>query len=96
MTTGLSGTPMPSYRDSLPEEDRWALAYYVLSLSAFKDPLTGRAAADRIQPIARRSTILNLQAHDAGQSLYSERARAGTGGSRRRAAIRVGGRGQRP
>ena len=41
MTTGLSGTPMPSYQQSLPEEDRWALAYYVLSLSAFKDPLTG-------------------------------------------------------
>jgi cytochrome c oxidase cbb3-type subunit I/II len=41
MSTGLSGTPMPSFRDSLPEEDRWALAYYVLSLSAFKDPLTG-------------------------------------------------------
>ena len=41
MTTGLSGTPMPSYRDSLPEADRWALSYYVLSLSAFKDPLTG-------------------------------------------------------
>ena len=42
MTTGLSGTPMPSYRDSLPEEDRWALSYYVLSLSAYKDPLTGQ------------------------------------------------------
>ena len=41
MTTGLTGTPMPSYRDSLSEEDRWALSYYVLSLSAFKDPLTG-------------------------------------------------------
>jgi cytochrome c oxidase cbb3-type subunit I/II len=41
MSTGLSGTPMPSYRDSLPQEDRWALAYYVLALSAFKDPLTG-------------------------------------------------------
>src|SRR5258705_13907910 len=41
MSTGLSGTPMPTYRDSLPEADRWALAYYVLSLSAFKDPLTG-------------------------------------------------------
>ncbi len=41
MTTGLSGTPMPSYADSLPEEDRWALSYYVLALSAFKDPLTG-------------------------------------------------------
>jgi cytochrome c oxidase cbb3-type subunit 2 len=43
MSTGLSGTPMPTYRDSLPEQDRWALAYYVLSLSAFKDPLTGQA-----------------------------------------------------
>lgn len=41
MTTGLAGTPMPSYEQSLPESDRWALSYYVLSLSAFKDPLTG-------------------------------------------------------
>jgi cytochrome c oxidase cbb3-type subunit I/II len=41
MTTGLSGTPMPSYRDSLSEDDRWALSYYVLALSAYKDPLTG-------------------------------------------------------
>ena len=41
VSTGLSGTPMPSYRDSLPEADRWALAYYILSLSAFTDPLTG-------------------------------------------------------
>jgi cytochrome c oxidase cbb3-type subunit 2 len=41
MSTGLSGTPMPSYSDSLPEADRWALAYHVLALSAFKDPLTG-------------------------------------------------------
>ena len=51
MTTGLSGTPMPNYRDSLSEQDRWALAYYVVSLSAFKDPLTREplsiSAADR-------------------------------------------------
>jgi cytochrome c oxidase cbb3-type subunit I/II len=51
MSTGLSGTPMPSYRDSLSEQDRWALAYYVLSLSAFKDPLTAEplqiSSADR-------------------------------------------------
>ena len=45
MTTGLSGTPMPSYRDSLSEEDRWALSYYVLALSAFKDALTGEPLA---------------------------------------------------
>lgn len=49
MTTGLSGTPMPSYRDSLPEEDRWALSYYVLALSAYKDPLT-------LQPLAIADT----------------------------------------
>ena len=41
VSMGLSGTPMPSYRDSLPEADRWALSYFILSLSAFKDPLTG-------------------------------------------------------
>lgn len=39
ISTGLSGTPMPSYADSFEEEERWALAYYVLSLSAFTDPL---------------------------------------------------------
>lgn len=42
MSNGLSGTPMPSYADTQSEEDRWALSYYVLSLSAFKDPLTGK------------------------------------------------------
>ncbi len=31
-STGLDGTPMPSYLDVLPEEDRWRLTYYVLSL----------------------------------------------------------------
>jgi len=41
ISTGLSGTPMPSFRDSISEPDRWALAYYILSLSAFRDPLSG-------------------------------------------------------
>jgi cytochrome c oxidase cbb3-type subunit I/II len=41
VTTGLSGTPMPSFGDTVSEADRWALAYYVLSLSAYKDPLSG-------------------------------------------------------
>jgi cytochrome c oxidase cbb3-type subunit 2 len=32
--TGIDGTPMPSYGDSLPDEaDRWALVHYVRSLS---------------------------------------------------------------
>lgn len=42
MTNGLRGTPMPSFQASLPEQDRWALSYFVLSLSAFRDPLTGK------------------------------------------------------
>ncbi len=41
ITTGLNGTPMPSYGDSFSDEDRWALAYFVTTLSAFRDPLTG-------------------------------------------------------
>ena len=41
MTTGLDGTPMPSYADSMNDDERWAISYYVLSFSAFNDPLTG-------------------------------------------------------
>ena len=41
LTTGLAGTPMPSFADALADEERWALSYFVLSLSAFADPLTG-------------------------------------------------------
>jgi len=42
MTLGLDGTPMPSYADSMTEEERWAISYYVLSFSAWNDPLTGQ------------------------------------------------------
>lgn len=29
ITTGLDGTPMASFQDTLPDEERWALAHYV-------------------------------------------------------------------
>ena len=70
MSTGLLGTPMPSFSDSLSERDRWALSYYVLALSAFKDPLTGepleisardRAALNRLDvdaPNTKRAYVL--------------------------------------
>lgn len=32
-TTGLNGTPMPSYQDSIPENERWDLVNYIYSLS---------------------------------------------------------------
>ena len=41
MTVGLDGTPMPSFADSMTDPERWAISYYVLSLSAWTDPLTG-------------------------------------------------------
>ncbi len=51
ISTGLTGTPMPTYVTSFTEEQRWALAYYILSLSAFTDPLSGKplpvSSADR-------------------------------------------------
>ena len=54
ISTGLTGTPMPSFQDSFPEPDRWALAYYILSLSAFTDPLTATALPI---PVADRAAL---------------------------------------
>jgi mono/diheme cytochrome c family protein len=37
-STGLNGTPMPSYADSLTVEERWRLVDYVYSLGAADEP----------------------------------------------------------
>ncbi len=42
MTLGLDGTPMPSFADAMSNDERWAISFYVLSLSAWIDPLTGK------------------------------------------------------
>ena len=78
MSTGLSGTPMPSFSDTQSEEDRWALSYYVLSLSAFTDPLTGEkmqiSEADRaaLNDPAMKATESQLRVQvevtDAGEA----------------------------
>ena len=67
MSTGLSGTPMPSFSDSLSEADRWALSYYVLSLSAFTDPLTG----EKMQISEKDRTALNDPTLAASESHYA-------------------------
>lgn len=67
MTTGLNGTPMPSFGDTVSEDDRWALSYYVLALSAFKDPLTGEPM--RISDKDR--TALNDPGLPAAESRYA-------------------------
>jgi cytochrome c oxidase cbb3-type subunit I/II len=55
LTTGLDGTPMPSFADSMTDEERWAIAYYVLGFSAWADPLTG----ERLQLAAPARAALN-------------------------------------
>jgi cytochrome c oxidase cbb3-type subunit I/II len=74
MSTGLSGTPMPSFSDTLSEEELWAISYYVLSLSAFTDPLTGEkmniSEADR--------AALNDPALTASESHYAYKSSGGS------------------
>ena len=43
-STGLNGTPMPSYAQSLNETDRWHLANYVWSLQSIDQYMDGRLA----------------------------------------------------
>jgi cytochrome c oxidase cbb3-type subunit 2 len=62
MSLGLDGAPMPSFADSMSEEERWAISYYVLSLSAWMDPLTGNRLV--LPPGARAA--LNSAAVPAG------------------------------
>jgi len=62
MTTGLDGTPMPSFADSMNEAERWAISYYVLSFSAFNDPLTGEKL--KLDPAIR------ARLNDAGGEAY--------------------------
>ncbi len=45
VAAGIGGTAMPSWKGSLPEEDLWALAYYVRSLVDLRG--TPEAAAYR-------------------------------------------------
>jgi len=54
-STGLNGTPMPSFYDSVSEPDRWALTDYVYSLGESDTPgystlLVARPLEDEIDP----------------------------------------------
>jgi hypothetical protein len=47
----MDGSPMPSYEDSLNNEDRWALVFYTLSLAGeevAKQPTSGQIVAKKI------------------------------------------------
>ena len=38
LSTGLSGTPMPSYADAFSPKERWALVSYILSIATHERP----------------------------------------------------------
>ena len=55
MTTGLNGTPMPSFLEALQPEQRWAITDFIVSLSGSEGPgytnlVVARHVQDRIDP----------------------------------------------
>jgi hypothetical protein len=38
ISTGLNGTPMPSYANVLTPEERWGLVFYILSIATRERP----------------------------------------------------------
>jgi cytochrome c oxidase cbb3-type subunit 2 len=73
---------MPSFADSIDEADRWALAYYVLSLSAWLDPLTGEPLD--LPPAARAALRAPPVTADSPATAWSPGAAAGRGRHHRR------------
>lgn len=67
-TTGMSGTPMPSYQDSMNDEERWKLVHYVQSLRV-KNGHHGQEEAavepkDHTIPVARVTTKIGVDPTD--------------------------------
>ena len=84
ITTGLSGTPMPSYRDSFPDEDRWALVLLHSRAFRLQGPAHRTATEDRRQG-SRGAERSQSQGRCARQGLCSEPGLAAKGcGARRR------------
>ena len=86
MTLGLDGAPMPSFADSMSDEERWAISYFVLSFSAWVDPLTGQKL--KLSPQAKAAlNSADVRAHHPRLAFDPERESAGLarvdGGKRR-------------
>jgi mono/diheme cytochrome c family protein len=59
LRTGLNGTPMPSYADSLTADQTWAIAVYVRSLIAKPSP-DGNATSSAMAAEARRQERMGM------------------------------------
>ena len=92
-TTGLDGTPMPSFADFLDEDQRWQLVWYVTSLRPDWDLYTARVdllkergediALAALAPVAARAaTAVPAAAESAGETALAAAATPQTGSDR--------------
>ncbi len=65
ITVGLDGTPMTSYGDTVPEEKRWALAYFVVS----QEQARNLGLALRVKKVNRIPETTEDQAWDKAEYL---------------------------
>jgi cytochrome c oxidase cbb3-type subunit 2 len=62
MTTGFTGTPMPSFLDGLTHEQRWAITDYIVSLSADGPRYTNLVVAKHVlDPIDLKKGTANFE-----------------------------------
>jgi len=72
---------MPSFADTMSDDERWAISYYVLSLSAWADPLTGEKLA---LPCAAREALNSAAvAADHPRRAWAEDGGGAVAGKRR-------------
>jgi mono/diheme cytochrome c family protein len=64
IVSGVGGTAMPTWRGALPEEDLWALAYYVQSVAALRSTDQARVLAAKFAdqaPLAPRAVVPGVE-----------------------------------
>ena len=78
ITTGISGTPMASYKDAYSDDERWALAYYLKSIQ-FKRKLGSALTAKKVENIPTSTddeiwnTVDYIDLPVAGQMMFAIR-----------------------
>jgi mono/diheme cytochrome c family protein len=53
ITGGVGGAAMPTWKGAIPDENLWALAYYVQTLTNLRDTPEGRALKERLRVLAK-------------------------------------------
>ncbi len=75
LSTGLDGTPMPSYADSLEPRQIWALAYYILSIA--QDEPRGRGMMGMMNLVGEERLGMMIDMPAAMAGMMGERGMMG-------------------